>query len=217
MGRIYLVRHGEVEFNRANAYIGSTDLPLNEIGRQQAHLLADYLANKNISSVYSSNLSRAVETAQVLAKRLGVPINLIPELRELNYGEWEGVPESEVESRFSNLYHMYLENPLKVRIPGGEKVQDLIDRAWPAFLQVAEKCIHSNALIVAHKCINRVLICLILGIDPNNYRLIGQGNAAVNVIEVRQDGRIIIEKVNDTCHVKSNFPPKESLEPTLNS
>ncbi|MDI6827002.1 MAG: histidine phosphatase family protein, partial [Armatimonadota bacterium] len=204
MGRIYLARHGEVDFNRANAYIGQTDLPLNDTGRRQAAMLADYLAEKNISAVYSSNLSRARETADILASRLGLVVNIVPELRELNYGEWEGVPETEVARRYGDLYRMYLENPVNIKIPGGEKVQDLIDRAWQAFLQIAESCMDLNALVVAHKCVNRVLICLILGINPNNYRLIGQANAAINVIEIRRDGRLIVDKINDTCHVMAD-------------
>lgn len=169
-------------------------------------MLADYLAEKNISAVYSSNLSRARETADILASRLGLFVNIVPELRELNYGEWEGVPETEVARRYGDLYRMYLENPVNVKIPGGEKVQDLIDRAWQAFLQIAENCMDLNALVVAHKCVNRVLICLILGINPNNYRLIGQANAAINVIEIRRDGRLIVDKINDTCHVMADHP-----------
>jgi len=201
MGRIYLARHGQVESNRANAYIGSTDLPLNDAGRHQAQLIADRLEQKDISAVYSSDLARARDTAEVLASRLGLPVKVVSELRELDYGEWENMPEVEVPERYGDVFHGWLANPVDVRVPGGETVRELMDRAWPALLRIAETCVKSNAFVVAHKCVNRVLICLILGIDPNSYRQIGQGNVALNVIEVRQDGRLVVDQVNDMCHV----------------
>ena len=201
MSKIYLIRHGEVEFNRKNAYIGSTDLSLNANGRHQAELLAEYLADKEISSVYSSGLKRAYESAEIIAVRIGLGVSAIPELRELDYGDWEGVPEADVPKLYPDIFREWRKNPVEVRIPGGENVGELRDRAYPAFCRIAEQVSGGSLVIVAHKTTNRVLLSCLLGVDPNYYRQIGQGNSAMNVIERRNDGRLVVDQVNETCHL----------------
>jgi broad specificity phosphatase PhoE len=199
LGRIYLARHGEVEWNRENAYIGSTDLPLNQNGFAQATKLTEYLSDKRISAVHCSHLARSVQTAEVVASRLKMPIRTTAELAEVDYGEWEGVPESEACERDSEFFHVWRANPAEVRIPGGETFAELRDRAFPTFRRIAEAHATDNVLVVAHKSVNRVILCRILGIDINRYRQIGQGNACLNVIERREDGRFVVESINDQC------------------
>ena len=201
MSRMYLIRHGEVEFNRKNAYVGSTDLPLNSNGRHQAELLGDYLADRQISAVYASDLKRAYETAEIIARRLDLTVTAVPELRELDYGDWEGVAEAEVPKLYGDLFREWRKNPVEVRTPGGESVGELRDRAYPALCRIVEQVSGGNLVIVAHKTTNRTLLCCLLGVDPNNYRQIGQGNSAVNVIERRNDGRLVVDAVNETCHL----------------
>ena len=201
MSKIYLIRHGEVEFNRKNAYVGSTDLALNDHGRHQAELLADYLQDKQISEVFSSDLRRAYHTAEIIAGRMGLGVQALPELRELDYGDWEGVPEADAPKLYPHIFRDWRKNPVDVRIPGGETVGELRDRAYPAFRRIAEQVSGVNLVIVAHKTTNRVLLCCLLGVDPNTYRRIGQGNSAMNVIERRKDGRLVVDQINETCHL----------------
>jgi len=111
VGRLYLIRHGEVAWNRENSYIGSTDLPLNDEGRRQAELLADRLKGTDLAGVYSSDLSRARETAEIIAERLDLSVVIVPELRELDYGEWEGMPEIELPKRYPELYAQWRAPP----------------------------------------------------------------------------------------------------------
>lgn len=199
--KIYLIRHGEVESNRKNAYVGSTDLPLNAHGRRQAELLADYLADRQISAVYASDLKRAHETAEIIARRIGLEVHAIRELRELDYGDWEGVPEADVPKLYPDIFREWRKNPVEVRVPGGENVGELRDRAYSAFSRIVEQVLDGNLVIVAHKTSNRVLLCCLLGVDPDSYRQIGQGNSAINVIERRKDGRLVVEAINETCHL----------------
>lgn len=201
MSKVHLIRHGEVEFNRKNAYVGRTDLALNDHGRHQAELLAEYLGDKQISAVFSSDLKRAYETAEIIAGQIGLGVQTVPELRELNYGDWEGVPEADVPTLYADIFSEWRKNPVEIRIPGGETVGELRDRAYPAFCRIAEQVSGGNLAIVAHKTTNRALLCCLLGVDPNNYRQIGQGNSAMNVIERRKDGRLVIDQVNQTCHL----------------
>ena len=100
MVRVYLVRHGQVEWNSANAYAGQTDLALNETGRGQAESLAEYFARKDISAIYSSDLSRARETAEIIADRKELPVQQVPALREVNYGQCEGLTEAQIAERY---------------------------------------------------------------------------------------------------------------------
>ncbi|MCX6374575.1 MAG: histidine phosphatase family protein [Armatimonadetes bacterium] len=201
MSRIYLIRHGEVAWNRENSYIGATDLPLNDEGKSQAALLADRLAQHKIAAVYSSDLTRARQTAEIIAERLGLPAVAIPELREVNYGEWEGVSETKLPTSHPDIYDEWRLNPAEVRIPGGETFAELKERAFSAFCRIAESHPSEDVVIVGHKSVNRVILCCLMGIDINRYKQIAQGNAALNVIERRADGRFVVESVNDAVHL----------------
>jgi broad specificity phosphatase PhoE len=210
VGRIFLVRHGQVEWNARNSYIGATDLPLDATGLEQARLLADYLLHKEIVRVYCSSLLRARQTADIIGTRLNVPVIPCSELRELNYGVWEGIPESEVSQRYPDLYSKWLVEPLKVQIPEGELLSDFKDRVLTAFYNIAMEHCENNVVIVAHKTTNRVIIASILGVDINRYRQIGQNNACINTIYVREDGSLSVECINEVCHLTSCPPGKRS-------
>jgi 2,3-bisphosphoglycerate-dependent phosphoglycerate mutase len=88
---LLLVRHGETDWNAEGRLQGQTDRPLNEFGRRQARRLADELADQELEAIYSSDLVRARETAEIVAGRLGLPVNLDPDLREKDWGTWEGL------------------------------------------------------------------------------------------------------------------------------
>lgn len=201
MSKIYLIRHGEVAWNAESAYVGSTDLPLNEKGREQARMLAERLVRDDIKAIYCSDLSRARETAEIAAEKLGLSVMIIPALEELDYGEWEGMPEAELPKRYPELFQAWKTNPAEVSTPGGETFRQLAERAYPAFVQIAEAHPDENVAVVAHKSTNRVLLCCMLGMDINRYKQVGQGNAAVNIIERRNDGRFVVEQINECCHL----------------
>jgi broad specificity phosphatase PhoE len=97
---ILLVRHGETDWNAQRRVQGKTDRPLNDTGREQARALADQLAGVRLAAVYSSDLSRALETARIVADAHGLPVTSVPELRERDFGTWEGLTDEEILERF---------------------------------------------------------------------------------------------------------------------
>jgi uncharacterized phosphatase len=97
---ILLVRHGETDWNAEHRVQGHTDRPLNERGRAQAHALAQQLAGEPLDAVYASDLSRAYETARIVADTHSLPVEALPELRERDFGTWEGLTDEEILERF---------------------------------------------------------------------------------------------------------------------
>jgi len=92
---LLLVRHGETDWNAEGRLQGHTDTPLNDYGRRQAAALAEQLAGDGIAAIYASDLSRARETAEIVGGRIGLPVSVVPDLREKNWGSWEGLTPTE--------------------------------------------------------------------------------------------------------------------------
>jgi broad specificity phosphatase PhoE len=131
---LLLVRHGETDWNAEGRLQGHTDTPLNDYGRRQAATLAEALAGDGIDAVYSSDLSRARETAEIVAARLGLPVVVEPGLREKNWGSWEGLTPME---RDATEYV-------------GESTEDHRDRTLRALREIAERHPDARVLVVTH-------------------------------------------------------------------
>lgn len=200
MGKLYLIRHGEVLWNREKpAYCGFTDLDLNEQGRAQAECLAERLAGVPLAAVYSSDLRRARDTAAAVARPHGIEPVADAGLREVNYGEWEGVSEEDVRAGWPQIYAAWKQDAENVQIPGGETFGELRERFVGAVTAILSRHPDDSVAIVAHKSSNRVFICTVLGLSPRDYRRIGQDNAALNILDFTGGGWRV-DLVNDTCH-----------------
>ena len=151
MTRIVLVRHGQTEYNREGRWQGSdTDVPLNDAGRAEAERVAASIAERfddRIAAVYTSDLERARQTAQIVAARLGLEAVDEPALRELSHGRWEGLTHAEVEKRWPDEHAAYQADPYHVRRGGGDSYEDLEARVWPALERLADR--HRGKRIVA--------------------------------------------------------------------
>ena len=130
MGIIYITRHGETEWNVAGRIQGHTDVSLSERGREQAAMLARRLASIPIYAVYSSDLSRAAETARVAVGERDVPMTFTQELREYNKGVFEGLTEDEYREKYPELYEPSMANDLDFAPPEA-KLSAKPARAWP--------------------------------------------------------------------------------------
>lgn len=137
--QLILVRHGETAWNEALRYQGSSDPPLNETGRRQAQQLAKRLAAQKLTAIYSSPLSRAAETAQLIAEPHGLPVKKEPALREMDFGEWEGRTHAEIEAVDGERLAQWWADPVRHAPPGGENLEAVLNRMqeWLARLALA--------------------------------------------------------------------------------
>ena len=149
MTTILLARHGETDWNRDYRWQGHSDPPLNERGREQARVLAARLAGTPLDAVYASDLRRALETAEIVAAELGLPVTLVPALREINAGSWEGLTAEEIERREPELYARWV----ATGDPGwqhGETHAALAERVYQAVFAIADRHRGGRVLVVCH-------------------------------------------------------------------
>lgn len=149
MTRLYLVRHGETDWNAARRIQGSTDIPLNDRGRGQAQAAAELLARRHFDAVVASPLSRAFETGSIIAAHLGLPVPSIePDVVERAYGEAEGLTFDEVEARF----------PDGADVPGRESRGAVFARVEAALLALAERCPGQAIVVATHGAVIRGVV-----------------------------------------------------------
>jgi broad specificity phosphatase PhoE len=158
-GQVLLIRHGETDDNRPPLrFQGWRDTPLNDTGRRQAAELAERLAGEEIVSLWSSDLSRARETAEILGRRLGLQARLDPRLREANRGEWEGRLFEDVEREEPERYAAWLRAGADWRFPGGESLREQQERVL-ACLDDIRATGELTALAVCHGGSIRAVLC----------------------------------------------------------
>ena len=159
MTQLVLVRHGQTDWNVEGRYQGQTDQPLNAAGRAQAEALARQLASRRFDAVYSSDLLRALETAQIIAARLRLPVQVDQRLREISLGDWEGQRVAEIAAQYQAAWTDRARNPLTARAPGGETVAEVAARLADAAADIAERHPDGPVLVVSHGVALATLIC----------------------------------------------------------
>jgi broad specificity phosphatase PhoE len=167
---LILVRHGETDWNRDGRWQGQADAPLNKRGREQAMALADELAGEEVAAVYASDLSRARETAEILAARLGRPVDVDPRLREVHIGGWSGLTTDEIEARFpDDVLHWYEGDPSH-SFDGGETYAAMGARVVAALEEIAARHPSDRVLVVLHGGPIRALLAHASGITYEEQR-----------------------------------------------
>lgn len=204
MSEMYLIRHGEITQSAPRRFVGQIDLPLTDRGREQMRQVAGYLVGRGVSRLLCSPLSRCVESAGIVGLALALRPEIVPDLREIGLGVWEGLTVAEVRERFPGDYEARGRDLAGFRPAGGESFTDVERRVWAAF-EAASKS-NSPQVIVAHGGVNRVLLCRILGMPLENLFRLGQDYACVNVVQTGRDG-FCVEAMNFLCsNVDVEFP-----------
>ena len=165
MTELWLIRHGQTDWNLERRFQGRSDIPLNETGIKEAHALAATLCGQSFDAIYSSPLQRALQTAQALAEQLNLPIQIDPDLVESAHGDWEGMLFSEIKEHYPALLHARRENPLVSRPPGpAESIPEVAERMAAAANRIAGCHPQQRILVTSHGLALATLICQARGI-----------------------------------------------------
>jgi broad specificity phosphatase PhoE len=167
---ILLARHGESDWNAARRWQGHADRPLTEVGIAQAEALAERLGEVDLDAVYASDLRRASETAEVVARRKGLIVTIVPELREVDVGSWSGLTRREAEERFPDGFRRWLAG--RRGWEGGETYEEMAERIGKAVRAIAGQHPRGRVLLVSHGGPIRAVHALALGLDVHAYRRI---------------------------------------------
>jgi len=182
--KIYLIRHGETEGADTRRYKGHIDVPLSENGISQVQRLSEHLSrNAELSAVYTSDLSRASRSAEIIAAPFNITPIVIRELKERNFGDWEGMSFDEIQKIYPDAFTSWAKNPLRFSPLNGESTLEVHDRVMPVFIRIEEENKGKNIAIVTHGGVTRVILCSMLEMPLENIFRIEQDFAALNIVE----------------------------------
>jgi len=205
--RILLARHGETPWNAHGRYQGREDIPLSATGEAQAQALGARLASVQIDRALASPLTRAATTARLaLGEARAGMLTTDAGLMEIAHGEWEGLLASEIAARDPERLQHWKDAPDTVKMPGGESLDDVFARAWPAFARAcADTPADGTLLVVAHDAVNRVILCHILGIAFSRLWGFRQAPATLNLLEGADVTQLEVVRLNDCTHHTALF------------
>lgn len=206
--RILLIRHGETGWNREEIFRGRADIPLSERGLQQAEATAQALASLKLCAVVSSPLSRAVETARPIADLHGLTLIPEPDLIDMDFGEWEGVPRAEVERRYPDQYAAWASRPHQAAPPGGEPLSQVLERSLAALDRWEEQHPKGVLALVTHRVVCKLLACTALGMDESAFWRVRVDTCSISSLERAPDGNRSLSLLNDTCHRRAVPAPR---------
>ena len=194
---IFLVRHGETQWVKDDRFTGISDIDLTDHGRTQAEMLGHYIQPTPVNAVYTSPLRRCQATAGIL-NTWQVPQIADGRIREINYGVWEGMQRDAIVQQYGVEYQAWGDDPATLAPPEGETGQEVLQRGINFWQDLLHRHEGQHVLVVAHKTVNRILLCWLLGIPIQLYRWrIGQHACALNVIRIQEHGPLI-ERLNFT-------------------
>ena len=201
MTEIIIIRHGETEWNKTGRFQGHSDVPLSAEGRAQAAMLGKNLAVDHVDMIYASDLTRAMETAAPLAQRFGLEVISDPQLRELNFGAWEGRNFNDVNAENPNAMKNFYTDPEQADIPESEPFPEFQRRIAGRVREIVAQERGKRIVIVSHGASIRILLADLLSMPIRSIWHLSQLNTAVNKIRFEDDGFAAITLMNDTAHL----------------
>jgi phosphoserine phosphatase len=203
MKELFLIRHGETDWNRNEVFRGRIDIPLNAMGHLQAAALSRAMETRSIRKVYSSPLGRARETAGGIARFHGLDVMLDEGFIDFNYGEWEGMSLHDVRQRHRDLCHQWTEAPHTVSIPGGESLAAVRRRIRRVMAKILEDDKEECIAIVSHRVICKVMICAVLSLSNAHFWQFRQDTACMNHFQFSSTlEQGVVVTLNDTSHLQ---------------
>lgn len=200
--RIFLIRHGETEWNKLGRLQGHSDVQLSSEGIRQAHLLMAHAHFPRIDAIYSSDLSRSVKTAEILAKHLNLNVKKLSELRETNFGDWEGKSVKELAEKLPDDFGKLFTDPERCRPPRGETFLECQARVMNVIRNIIATHDGKNVIVVSHGSAIRLIIGAALDMPIHKIWAISQFNMALNILRV-DEGNFTVELINSTAHLQT--------------
>jgi probable phosphoglycerate mutase len=197
---VHLLRHGETAWNALRRMQGHADAPLNDAGRSQARASGDRLATAGIARIVSSDLSRARDTADVVARAAGLATTLDPRLREQALGAWQGMTFAEARERDPDVAARFAARDPDARPPGGETRAEMQARAWEALEAHAASGTTGPLLLVTHGGVVQALVYRVLGLPLASPRRFLLPNAGLSTL-VHHRGVWYVRTLSDTAHL----------------
>jgi probable phosphoglycerate mutase len=197
--RIYLIRHGETEFNRLGVFRGRYEVDLNDRGRRQAGEIGEALKDEGLEKLFAGPLSRARETAEIISGVIGVEIEIDEAFNNIFLGDWQGVEKARVRKEYPEEWKRWTEAPEQLVVPGGERVEDVRQRAVEGLRRILDQTT-STVGIVTHRSVIKVLGAALLGAGEPYFWKFYIDNAAYSIFEHR-DGEFVLVGWNRNHHL----------------
>jgi len=196
--RLFLFRHGHTEGGDDKRYKGHIDVELSEIGKRQLKTISGKLKNMNhdLKAVYTSDLKRALRSAEILSAYFGLEPVVLPELRERSFGRWEGMSFDEISREYPEEFEFWKADPLRYSPPGGESTLEVSERAVSVLNDLLKRHSGERFAIVSHGGVNRVMLCHLMGLPLNNIFRIEQDYGCINIVDIHNDGFPVIKLLN---------------------
>ncbi len=205
MGRWFLVRHGETDWNVEGRAQGQMHVPLNDKGLAQAEAIAARLRPMRFEAVYSSDLRRVTQTAEAIMRERDVPLVTLPALRERGFGEWESLTFAEMEARYPEQYATMFSGDDTTAPPGGESERDVYERVAAGVDRLRER--HGgddgDLLLIAHGGSLSAAVVRLLGLPSNSMERFLFDNCGLSAVTVYDNGFAALDLLNDTMHLRS--------------
>ena len=198
--RLLLVRHGQTEWNADGRYQGQSDVKLSDEGRAQAKRLAENFPNVRLDAIYSSDLKRAAETAEIVGAKFEIPVWKEKNFREISFGDWEGLTYKEISEKWPMEAGNLFLAPDRLQIPGGESFQEVQRRAMRKIKELRETLENQTVAVFAHGAVNKTILAGLMHIPLRYLWSLRQDNTAVNILRI-DDGYVTVELLNSTAHL----------------
>jgi alpha-ribazole phosphatase len=206
---LYMVRHGQTAASRENRFTGTSDPPLTTIGEAMADAFAQRYASLKWDAIYTSPLLRTRQTADALAGRTGVAPVVEDGLKEMGYGEWEGLRQDEVKQRWPEAFEYWADDVASRGTPGGETAFQVAARAMKVVEAIRTRHQAGNVLLVSHKATLRIITCALLGLDVRLFReRIAQPVGALTMFAVT-DKTALLTILGDRSHLSEQLQNQE--------
>jgi broad specificity phosphatase PhoE len=200
--RLFALRHGETAWTRERRFSGSRDLPLTPRGQRQAEALAGALTTERVGAVYASPLERARATAEIIARPHHLQVIAEPTLREMAFGDWEGLTRDEIDRGWPDVAALWRTSPARATPAGGESLLEVAERVGKALQQIRDSHAEGTVVVVSHAIVLRLIVLDALGLGPERLWSLDASPAGLTEIEY-QSGWTTVHRMNTLAHLRA--------------